>query len=190
MYKLYTDKIENFEAKIKLEGASLKKSKARLVVEADDFDLMFKGTISETGKVKIPVKKLKGLLDENTSGTIRLEVIAEDTYFIPWESNFQVDTSRKVTVEIQSQQKPIIENTSKPKIKVKVMKEQVVTRSEKEHVINIVKMLIKEKINLKNLTIKKNQLNNIIGEYITENKLSEDQKTPVINKVIKVLERR
>ena len=51
-------------------------------------------------------------------------------------------------------------------------------------------MLIKEKINLKNLTIKKNQLNNIIGEYITENKLSEDQKTPVINKVIKVLERR
>ena len=28
-YKLYTDKIENFEAKIKLEGASLKKSKVR-----------------------------------------------------------------------------------------------------------------------------------------------------------------
>ena len=47
MYKLYTDKIENFEAKIKLEGASLKKSKARLVVEADGFDVMFKGTISE-----------------------------------------------------------------------------------------------------------------------------------------------
>ena len=48
MYKLYTDKIENFEAKIKLEGASLKKSKARLVVEAEDFDIMFKGNISKT----------------------------------------------------------------------------------------------------------------------------------------------
>ena len=31
MYKLFTDKLENFEAKIRLEGASLKKSKARLV---------------------------------------------------------------------------------------------------------------------------------------------------------------
>ena len=60
MYKLYTDKIENFEAKIKLEGASLKKSKARLVIEADGFDVMFKGTISDTGNVKaIAVDDLK-----------------------------------------------------------------------------------------------------------------------------------
>ena len=88
MYKLYTDKIENFEAKIKLEGASLKKSKARLVVEADGFDVMFKGTISDSGNVKIPVKRLKGLIDESTKGSIRLEVIAEDTYFVPWESEF------------------------------------------------------------------------------------------------------
>mgnify|MGYP003626390815 CR=1 FL=1 len=69
MYKLYTDKIENFEAKIKLEGASLKKSKARLVVEADGFDVMFRGTIDDTGNVKIPVKRLRGLIDENTKGT-------------------------------------------------------------------------------------------------------------------------
>ena len=79
MYKLYTDKIENFEAKIKLEGASLNKSKARLVVEADGFDVMFKGTISKSGVVKVPVKRLRGLIDENTEGTIKLEVIAEDT---------------------------------------------------------------------------------------------------------------
>tara|TARA_R100000234_G_C4974269_1_gene167751 strand:- start:468 stop:1043 length:576 start_codon:yes stop_codon:yes gene_type:complete len=190
MYKLYTDKVENFEAKIKLEGASLKKSKARLVIEASDFHLMFKGTISESGKVKIPVKKLRGLLDEDTKGKIKLEVIAEDTFFTPWESNFQVDTSKKLTVEIQSQQKPIVENINAPKVEVQVMKEQMVTKSEKEHVINIVKMLIKEKINLKNLTIKRNKLNNIIGEYITEHKIADEQKTPVINKVIKVLQKR
>ena len=102
MYKLYTDKIENFEAKIKLEGASLKKSKARLVVEADGFDVMFKGTISNSGIVKVPVKRLKGLIDESTKGTIKLEIIADDTYFTPWESTFMVETSRKVTVEIES----------------------------------------------------------------------------------------
>ena len=191
MYKLYTDKIENFEAKIKLEGASLKKSKARLVIEAEDFDLMFKGTISESGNVKIPVKKLKGLIDENTSGVIKLEVIAEDTYFTPWESKFEVDTSKKVTVEVKSQSSPIIEQkTIKPKVEVNVMNEQKVTKSEKEHIINIVKLLIRENINLKNLSIKKNKLNNIIGEYITDNNVTEKQKTPVIEKVIKVLEKR
>ena len=32
MYKLFTDKSELFECDIKLQGASLKKSKARLVI--------------------------------------------------------------------------------------------------------------------------------------------------------------
>ena len=190
MYKLYTDKVENFEAKIKLEGASLKKSTARLVIEADDFDLMFKGTISESGKVKIPVKKLRGLIDEDTKGKIKLEVIAEDTFFTPWESKFEVDTSKKITVEVKSQSKPIIEQKSAPSIRVKVMNEKTVTKSEREHVINIVKLLIKENINLKNLTVKKDKLNNIIGEYITEINVSTQQKAPVIDKVIKVLQKR
>ena len=129
MYKLYTDKIENFEAKIKLEGASLKKSKARLVIESEDFDLMFKGTISKSGKVKIPVKRLRGLLDENTNGKIKLEVIAEDTYFTPWESTFKVQASKKVTVEITSQSKPII---TKTKSSVEVLSQKKITLSEKQ----------------------------------------------------------
>tara|TARA_A100001201_G_scaffold105256_2_gene90098 strand:+ start:458 stop:1033 length:576 start_codon:yes stop_codon:yes gene_type:complete len=190
MYKLYTDKVENFEAVIKLEGASPSKSTARLVVEAENFNLLFTGKVNSNGKVSIPVRRLKGLLDENTKGKIKLEVIAEDTYFIPWESDFQVDTSKKVTVEIKSQsQEPINEDT-KPKMQVKVMNENKVTTSEKEHIINIVKLLIKENINLKNLTIKKNKLNNIIGEYITDSNITESQKAPVIDKVIKVLEKR
>jgi hypothetical protein len=191
MYKLYTDKIENFEAKIKLEGASLKKSIARLVIEADGFDLLFKGTISESGKVKIPVKRLRGLLDESTKGTIKLEVIAEDTYFTPWESQFEVNTSKKVTVEIKSQSAPMIKTTSnKANVEIQVMNEQTVTKSEKEHVISIVKLLIRENINLRNLTIKKDKLNNIIGEYITDNDITEGQRAPVIQKVIRVLEKR
>ena len=189
MYKLYTDKVENFEAVIKLEGASPSKSKARLIVETDSFSLLFKGKVNSEGKVTIPVRRLKGLLDENTQGNIKLEVIAEDTYFTPWESQFQVDTSKKVTVEIKSQSAPIIES-AKPEIKVQVMNEQKVTKNEREHVINIVKLLIRENINLKNLSIKKNKLNNIIGEYITDNNVTENQKAPVIEKVIKVLEKR
>ena len=189
MYKLYTDKVENFEAVIKLEGASPSNSKARLVVESETFSLLFKGKVNKNGKVSIPVRRLRGLLDENTSGTIKLEVIADDTFFVPWESKFQVDTSKKVTVEVKSQSSPILES-KKPKLKVEVMKEQEVTHSDKEHVINIVKLLIKENINLKNLTVKRGKLNNIIGEYITENNVTDTQKTPVIDKVIKVLQKR
>ena len=45
MYKLFTDKSELFECDIKLQGASLKKSKARLVVETPDYALMFNGLL-------------------------------------------------------------------------------------------------------------------------------------------------
>ena len=41
MYKLFTDKTELFECNISLQGASLKKSKARLVVETQDYSLLF-----------------------------------------------------------------------------------------------------------------------------------------------------
>ena len=40
-YKLYTDKQENFECKIYLEGASLQEAKSRLVVEGNNFNLLF-----------------------------------------------------------------------------------------------------------------------------------------------------
>ena len=186
MYKLYTDKIENFEAKIKLEGASLKKSTARLVIESEDFDLMFKGTISKSGKVKIPVKRLRGLLDENIRGNLKLEIIAEDTYFIPWESKFEIETKKKVTVEVKSQTKPLLEST-KPRVRVNRVKKGKITVSERQHVINIMKLLIKENINIKNLKMRKNKLNNIIAVYQQKNPINEEIKPIVLKGVAKVL---
>ena len=70
MYKLFTDKAELFECDIKIEGTSLSKSTARLVVETNDYSLMFNGKISTGGKCTIPIKKLKGLIDENTKGNM------------------------------------------------------------------------------------------------------------------------
>ena len=184
MYKLFTDKSELFECDIKLEGASLSKSKARLVVETSDYSLLFDGSISSNGKCEIPIRKLKGLIDENTTGNIRLEVIAEDTYFTPWESDFEVDASKKVTVEVKSQQtkKPIVET----KVKVKV-KDEKPTLTEKDHVINLFKLLIKEDINVDNISFKRNELNNIVATYLKENTVKNTGK--VINGVLKILEK-
>ena len=175
MYKLFTDKSELFECDIKLQGASLKKSKARLVVETQDYSLMFNGSISKGGKCEIPIRKLKGLIDEDTTGNIRLEVIAEDTFFTPWESDFEVETSKKVTVEVKSQ------TTKKPIIEAKVK----ITNSEQQHVVNLLKLLIKEDINIKNISYKRNKLNNIVATYLKENTVNNTEK--VINGVLKKL---
>ena len=187
MYKLFTDKSELFECDIKLEGASLSKSKARLVVETQDYSLLFQGSIKSNGKCEIPIRKLKGLIDESSKGNIRLEVIAEDTYFTPWESDFEVETSKKVTVEIKSQQtkKPILET----KVKVNVKEDKTpVTTTEKQHVINLFKLLIKEDINVNNISFKRNELNNIVATYLKENTVKDTNK--VINGVLKALEKK
>ena len=185
MYKLFTDKSELFECDIKLEGASLSKSSARLVVETQDYSLLFKGDINSSGKCEIPIRKLKGLIDENTTGNIRLEVIAEDTFFTPWESDFEVDASKKVTVEVKSQttKKPIVET----KVNVKV-KDEKPTLTEKDHVINLLKLLVKEDINIENISYKRNALNNIVATYLQENTVKNTGK--VINGVLKILEKK
>ena len=104
-YKLYTDKKEIFECKITLEGASLKDATSRMVVNTPDLKLMFEGTIDNNGNCKIPIRKLRGLLGEDSKGTMKLEVIAEDTYFLPWESDFEVNTAKKIKVEVKGQNK-------------------------------------------------------------------------------------
>ena len=180
MYKLFTDKSELFECDIKLEGASLNKSKARLVVETNDYSLMFDGSINSSGKCEIPIRKLKGLIDESASGTIKLEVIAEDTFFTPWESDFEVAASKKVTVEVKTQtRKPLTET------KVKVNVKKAITLTERDHVINLFKLLIKEDINIDNISYKRNKLNNIVGTYLKGKEINDPHK--IIGGVITAL---
>ena len=178
MYKIFTDKSELFECDIKLQGASLKKSKARLVVETSDYSLMFNGSISKSGKCEIPIRKLKGLIDEDTIGNIRLEVIAEDTFFTPWETDFEVETSKKVTVEVKTQ------TTKKPIVEAKV----TITNSEQQHVVNLLKLLIKENINIKNIQYKRNKLNNIVATYLKENTIKNNKK--IIKGVLRKLQKK
>ena len=195
MYKLFTDKAELFECDIKIEGSSLSKSTARLVVETNDYSLMFNGQIDSNGKCQIPIRKLKGLIDESSKGNIRLEVIAEDTYFIPWKSEFEIEASKKVTVEIRSQQKPLIES-KEPKVQVSNIKETkkinktkqvTITEAEKKHIINIMKLLIHENVNINNLSIKKNKLNKVIATYNQFKPINESSKGTVINGVLNIL---
>jgi hypothetical protein len=183
MYKLYTDKPELFECDIKIEGASLKKSTARLVVETSDYSLMFNGKISQDGKCEIPIRKLKGLIDENSKGNIRLEVIAEDTYFTPWKSEFDIQASKQVTVEVRSQNRPVIQEN---KVKVTNVK-QLVTEQEVSHVKNILKLLVRENIDINNLSVKKDRINKIVATYTRYKPLTETKRREVIKGVLRGL---
>ena len=159
-YKLYTDKQETFECDLFLEGADLKNSSARILVETKDLTLLFPGTITKDGNCKVPIKKLKGLLDENTTGDIKLEVIAEDTLIEPWQSNFVVSTSKKVTVEVKSQgnKKPIKES-SKPQVKIKNVKNNFNPINE------IVEFLKENNMTLKNIVKDKKRIVSILENY-------------------------
>ena len=77
----------------------------RLIIESDDWTLMFPGEI-KNGKVNIPIRKLS-LFEEGQRGKIKLEVIAEGTVFIPWEGEFKVKLSKKVTVSLNENKKII-----------------------------------------------------------------------------------
>ena len=101
-YKLFNDKSELFECNIQLQGAQIANSEARLIIESEEWNLVFKGNISSNGQCSIPIKKLS-ILPEGTRGKIKLEVIAEDTRFIPWEDRFLVKADKKVYVQIKEQ---------------------------------------------------------------------------------------
>jgi hypothetical protein len=113
-YKVYADKAETFSCDIELEGANLKDTEVRLVLESDNWNLMFPGEIDRNGKVTIPIRKLN-IFEEGTRGKIKMEVIAEGTVFTPWEDDFEVKMSKKVMIKFNESKT----NSNKPKTIIK-----------------------------------------------------------------------
>lgn len=122
-YSLYRDKSEDFRCDIAVEGVSTSDTEVRLIVESDEWTLMFVGEIRK-GQCVIPMKKLS-ILNEGAKGRIRLEVNADGTLFTPWEDNFVVKASKKVTVKVNEgksygTKKPVTKKA--PGVSVKVRK--------------------------------------------------------------------
>jgi len=181
MYTLYTDKIENFKCSIDVEGASLSETDVRLVLQSDKLNLLYEGTIDANGTCNIPIDKLKNILKEGTEGTMRLEVIAEDTFFSPWEDSFTVETNKKVTVEVLSSTKsPIKESAIKVKVnkvtpiveevveeKPQPVKKQVVKEVKRldPHSTLILRLLEKKGINQTNISENLDVANKLVNNY-------------------------
>jgi len=177
MYKLYRDKNENFECKIELKGVPLNESKIRLILESENWNLVFDGTIDPHGKCSIPIKKLR-ILPENTAGKMFLEVIADDVYFQPWTSQFTVLEDKKAIVEVLSDKHET--NSKKPKVTISEVK------NDQSTAIGFVKELKKHNITLRSLVeykVNKSKIERVMGKYIYDNKLSKSDK-PKLFKIL------
>jgi hypothetical protein len=166
MYKIFLDKNKIFQCNVNIEGASLNESEVRLLLESDDFTLTFKGKISSDGTVKIPINKLKGILKENYTGKIFLEVIAEDTLFKPWESEYKTDVSKKVEVKFENTINEVEEKIEKPKITFSIIPDEFDT---KQHLNEIYKILESHHVNRKNLIQNKKVFHKLVEKYCSLN---------------------
>ena len=83
---------------------------------------------------------------------MKLEVIADDMYFNPWNSDFELKKSKNITVEVKQPQDKIIKE-NKAKVKVNINQQKPLTQKKIKH-----KRTIKEskftKQDLKNLLLK------------------------------------
>jgi hypothetical protein len=98
MYELYVDTPKSMSCTLQVKGTNLEQTSVRLILETETANLFYNGEVYSDGKCKINIPKLKNLLQEGTLGTAKLEVIADSTVFVPWESNFQVTAKKNVSV--------------------------------------------------------------------------------------------
>lgn len=186
IYKLFTDKNEDFECEVAVKNASLKGSIARLVVESNEGpSFIFKGII-QGDKCVIPIKRLKGLLDEHTRGKIHLEMVVEDTYFKPWESEFIVEEHTSVKVRVnenkQTSNKPIVELKN---IKIKQPTRKVLPPKKRTKIYTPLKeiSMLCEKFGIgkKNIMKRKLDFAQIIREYFRVNPEYNNYTKPIIS---------
>ena len=73
-------------------------------------------TLTSDGNCRISLPKLNMLKE---GGEMKLEVIADDMYFNPWNSEFELKKSKNITVEVKQPKHNIIKE-NKATVKVKV----------------------------------------------------------------------
>lgn len=101
-YKIYRDKEEIFECNISVQGAKVSSSQVRLILDHDICNLVFYGKVHKDGKCVVPLKRMS-FYSEGSTGRIRLEVVVDDSIFVPWEETFVVEGAKKVIVDVKPQ---------------------------------------------------------------------------------------
>jgi hypothetical protein len=192
MYTLYTDKSENFKCSIDVEGATIDRTTARLVLENDNMNVLFEGVINSDGSCVIPIKKMKHILPEGTKGTMKLEVVADDTFFSPWQDDFTIKVNKKVTVEVANdtrinrikENKVKVQVTNvKQKTKKKPIQREIVKTKKSNHTKIMAGVLRKKGITLDNFNEKLNTTIPLVSAYVKKFKVGKSA-DDLLNEII------
>ena len=123
-YTIYLDKDETFECEASIKNSSYKNASARLIIESEDINLVFFGSV-EKDTISVPIKSLKKYFTESDSAKIKLEVIVENQLITPWESEVQFDNYNKVEI------KEIKSTKATPMVEIKIKEDKKVEESPK-----------------------------------------------------------
>jgi organic radical activating enzyme len=177
-YILYTDRKEDFVCEVDVKNASLKNSTSRIILETDDISYVFNGHIKD-GKCTVPIRKMKGMLNEGDRGTMKLEIIVEDVYFSPWSSPFVVNTEKKMSVKVMEQ----IEKKPTVIVKEVVMPKKSISIVERA-ANDLQKMLSESKISKTNIRKQKKLTKEIFNSYFKEHTELKTQKHSILKTVL------
>ena len=100
MYTFYRDKEETFECNVSISGASINNTSARLIIDTPSLNIVLYGKLRDN-KCLVSIPKMT-MFNEGTRGQVRLEIIVDDTLFVPWESSCVIEGSKSVQVNITS----------------------------------------------------------------------------------------
>ena len=182
-YTIYLDKEETFLCEASIKNASYKNSSARLIIESEDVNLVFFGTVDKD-TISVPIKSLKKYFTENDSAKIKLEVIVENQLVTPWESEVEFDNYNKVEIkEIKSTKSaPMVE------IKIKEDKKNVETKVQEVEKQLVEKKSEKKVFKKKQVQDPKQELLNALNEQIKnikgDGKLSKEEKKELIKNLL------
>ena len=176
-YTIYLDKEETFECEVSIKNASIKDSSARLIIESEDLNLVFFGTVSKD-TITVPIKSLKKYFTESDSAKIKLEVIVENNLVTPWESELIFDSYNKVEI------KEIKNIKSKPLIEIKVKEDKKLKLETKTKEIEQ-KVVTESKKSTKSLKQKLlESVNDQVKKIQVDGKLNKQEKKELIKKLL------
>jgi len=116
MLRFHSDRKQVLECKIKIEGAELKDATARLVLQDEDVNRVFEGTIDVLGNCKIQLPPMDNF--KNPKGKASMEVKVKDVVFEPLREEYLIEKRQVLVNEVKvvekSKQQLFTENISIP----------------------------------------------------------------------------
>jgi hypothetical protein len=148
----------------------------------NDKNLLFYGKIKENGKCEIRIPALKEF--EESSGTVILEIIADSTYFESWRDTFELETNKKVTVEmVEKSDDVLVEKKIVPHVQIIEPKDENKT-NRVNNIEGFKKFVTEKKISLTEIVKDKDKYLKLLMEYKKQKSLDKKDVVKIHEEIV------